>query len=345
MRVKYQMDEMKLAALLNQEYGIHVKDLVHIPWGTSAYSYRINCVNGDCYYLKLFDTANDKQRESAERLDFSLAITCKMYHEWIFRNLTYPIKTKDGRYKTIFNQTALVLFNFIEGLALKDASSSKETVTKIATLIAALHKATPKIKQKEVRQEKFDMWTHRWLVRNLSVLESTTTFDNPYKEELRELMLTHKEQILNYLNLLSSLHTSVKAIQKESVFCHGDLWAGNLIIHHDELFLIDWEYAVFAPPEFDLSNFISMDFEFFFSQYEEHFGQKVILHVDLIRFYSYRRRLDYLKHLINNILHRNTDETHYRMDLHDLSKYCLPELNSLEPMIRKIQNMLRHNII
>ncbi|MGA9172580.1 MAG: phosphotransferase [Thermoactinomyces sp.] len=339
------MDETILASILNQEYGIHLKDLIHIPWGTSAYSYRVNCVNGDCYYLKLYDTTDSKQRKSAERLDFSLAITWKMYHEGIFRNLTYPIKTKDGHYKVIFDQMVLVLFNFIEGITLKETLSSKETVEKIAKLVAMLHKATPNIKNEEARQEEFYIGTKKWLMRSLSVLESTTKFDNPYKEALQGVILTKKEEILNYLNLLSNLHSSVQAIQKERVFCHGDLWAGNIIISHDELFFVDWEYSVFSPPEFDLSNFISTDFEFFFRQYEKHFGQKVILHADLISFYSYRSKLNQLNHLITNILYRNTDKAHNEMDLDDISKYCFTELKSLESIIRETQSMLRQNII
>ncbi|MDR7076115.1 thiamine kinase-like enzyme [Neobacillus niacini] len=345
MRVKFKMDETMLAAALNQQYGIHVKDLFFIPWGTSAYSYRVNCVNGECYYLKLFDTTDSKQRNFAERIDFSLAITWKLYHEGVFRDLTYPIKTKDGHFKAVFNQTALILFNFIEGKTLKDTSTSKETIEKTAKLIASLHKATPKIDQNEAKQEQFYIGTQKWLMRSLSVLETKTKFDHPYKKALQELILTNKEKILNYLNLLRSLHASVITIEKERVFCHGDLGTGNIIIDHDEIFLIDWEYAVFAPPEFDLSCFISTDFEFFFRQYEKFLDQKVILHADLIKFYSYRSKLDQLNHLITNILYRNTDESHNGMDLEEITKYSLPELDRLGYLIDDIQSRLKENFI
>lgn len=339
------MDESILASILKKEYGIHVKDVTFIPWGTSAYSYKVNSVDGECYYLKLLDTANNKQRRATKRLDWYLPMTWNMYHKGIFRNLTYPIRTKDGRYYSSFDKAILILFTFIEGETAKNSSSWKATLEKIAKLVAKLHKATPVIEKNKIRKERFDTGPQPSLLRTLSVLESTAAFDNPYKEALQGLILPKKDHLLHFMDVFSSLQSTVDAIQKERVLCHGDLWAGNIIIHQNEVFFIDWESAVIAPPERDLSNYCGYGFEIFLKQYEAHIEKKVILHSDLLRFYLYRRRLTHLKHLIMNILFRNTTEAENKIDLDMISNYYTDTLDRIEPAIHKAQSLLKNNII
>jgi spectinomycin phosphotransferase len=345
MRVKYNIEESILASILKREYGIQVREFTFIPWGLSAYSYKVRASNGECYYLKLFDTTDDQQKRSAKLLDSYLPMTWKMYHKGIFRNLTYPIKTKDGRFKTRFKKIILVLFNFIEGTTLSKSSSRKDTLEKIAKAVAQLHHATPVIDTKKIRQEQFDKYPQEGLIRGLSVLESTTKFDNPYKEALQELILPRKENILHAMNAFSSLQSTVEAIQKERVLCHGDLWAGNIISHQDEIFFLDWEFAVISFPERDLINFIGNDFEFFFKQYEHHIGKKVILHSDLLRYYLYRRRLNHLQRTILNILFKNTNEVDNRSDLNMLTYYYADKLDSIESVITNTQGLLKDNMI
>lgn len=322
-----------------------MRELTFIPRGQSAYSYKVRASNGECYYLKLFDTTDDQQQRSAELLDSYLPMTWKMYHKGIFRNLTYPIKTKDGHFKTRFKKLILVLFTFIEGKTFSESSSRKDTVEKIAKVVAQLHDATPVINTKKIHQEQFGKYPQQDLIRDLSILESTTKWDNPYKEALQKLILPRKENILHALNVFSSLQSAVGAIQVERVLCHGDLWAGNIIIHQNEAFLIDWEYAIISSPERDLVNFIGNDFEFFFKQYESQIGKKVILHSDLLRYYLCRRSLNLLHRYVTNILFKNTSESDNRLDLQLISNSYTDKLDSIESVIAQTQSLLKDNMI
>lgn len=348
MRVKYNMDDSMLASILEQEYGIHVKNVSFIPWGTSAYSYKVSGVHGTCYYLKLIDMTDNKQRRAAARLDQYLPITWKMHHDGIFQNITYPIKTRDGRYYSSFKKTVLILFHFIEGLTLKESSAWKETLAAIAKMIGILHKAAPKIDTRTARQERFDIWHKRSLLQSLSDLESTKPFDSPYKEALQGFILPRKNEILQLLNRTQSLQASVRGIQKDRVFCHGDLWAGNIIRQGNELFFIDWESSLVAPPERDVSNFIGNGdhFEMFFRQYENSFGKQVILHSDLLRFYLYQRRLTHLAELMMNILYGSRNEIENQFDLQTISHfYTKNHLDRIDAAIAKVQSRLTNSII
>ncbi|PLS17540.1 hypothetical protein CVD28_11105 [Bacillus sp. M6-12] len=342
MREKYTIEDSKLAALLSHAYEIAVQKIDFIPLGTTAYSYKVHCVNGEIYYLKLFDTTNRKQKKAVKRLDLSLAVTWNLYHKEIFQNLTYPIKTKDGLYKLTNGHVVLVLFNFIEGTTLNEIAS-KENIEKTANMVAALHRATPKINKKELKEETFDIKTQKHLMEKLLVLESTAAFADPYRTRLQSLILSNKDKILDYLNLLNNLRTSAVKSCQDKVICHGDLWGGNIVVSGDELFLLDWEYALFAPPEFDLSYFLNEDFVKFFKHYENHFGKKVLLDGDLLRFYAYRRKFHYLNYLLSNILNRNTDKSHQEHDLAEAVN-CLKDMDSLGSDINEIRSRLSENI-
>ncbi|WP_103106987.1 phosphotransferase [Brevibacillus reuszeri] len=347
MRVKYNIDESVLASILNQEYEIHVKDITFIPHGTSAYSYKVIDHTGSCYFLKLFDTTDEHQKRSAQLLDSYLPMTWEMHPLGIMKNLTYPIKTKNGHYHTGFKEIVLILCNFVEGKTLKESSSSKETLDKIAKVVATLHKATPDIKNHRALQEQFHNGAQLGLKQCLTALESKTIIHNPYTEALKKLVLPKKEAISRLSDVLMELSSSVACIQTERVYCHGDLWAGNIIINQDELFLIDWEHSLLAPAECDLTYFIGdgKNFAFFFNQYENYFGKKVILYTDLLRYYLHRRMLTHLTHLMRNILYKNKKEADNQFDIDTIARYYIDKLDQIETVVKKVKSDLADHIV
>ncbi|MDF2680665.1 MAG: protein kinaselike protein [Brevibacillus sp.] len=347
MRVPYQIDDSRLASILRKEYGIQVREILFIPWGTSAYSYKVNAANGECFYLKLFDLADKRQSMATKNLDWYLPLTWKLYQNGIFRNLTYPIKTKNDSYYAAFKKALLILFNYIEGKTWKESAYSKEALEKMAILLASLHKATPQIGKKPARLEQFHSGPKHDVKKMFQALESPRAFPTLHQEALRDLILPRKELITGFLNVFLDMHAAVPLIKKEWMLCHGDLWAGNIITSQDELFLIDWEHATLAPPERDLSYFVSLgkDFELFFRRYESHFGQEVVLHADLIRFYTYRRKLTHFVFLLKNVLYRNKTEEENRLDLETISNYYTFSWDHAESAIEKAKNLLQSNIV
>lgn len=336
------IDDTVLTSVLHQEYGLKIKELIFIPMGTSAYSYEVHCKNGSRYYLKMFDTSNERQRQSTPHLDIYLRMTWKMYHHGIFPNLTYPIQTKDGEFKTTYHHLILVLFNFIEGTPLWDVwVYSTDLLDSMAKLIAAIHNTTPHIE--EACYESFDITFVQTITHRLSALESTVAWNVSWKKDVKQLMMSNKDRILEYTDMLRRLQLSVQSIQKEWVLCHGDLWGGNIIKHQGQFFLIDWETSVMAPPERDLFFYMEThhDFEFFFHQYEKYRGGNIKLHAALLRFYAYRRCLQN----INSSLGRLLDSHHVEEGTASVVDQNLTHLHCIESVVYRLQKKLSSKII
>ncbi|SDN67837.1 Phosphotransferase enzyme family protein [Paenibacillus sp. yr247] len=342
MEVKYRIEDNILLINLNKEYGIQIESIHFIPLGDSAYSYWVNCANGDRYYLKLFDHQNDRQIKSIELLQYYLPLTWQMYHQGLFRNITYPIKNQNGLFQTTFNDITTVLFNFIEGETLAEAYPfSKEILEDIAKSVATIQRITPFIDNTMLLVDTFDISFDADLKKCNSVLESTVTFENNIKQALREHILPKKEEILDLLNLLRKLRSVAITNKKEMVLCHGDIWGGNLIRHENELYFIDWESAIIAPPEFDLVGYIGEEFDVFFSSYEKHLGRSVTVNLELFRFYSYRHHLRNLTNWLMNILYRNTEEAQNENDLEMILCHCMNRWDSIEPKVRTVDAILQ----
>ncbi|MEK3889110.1 phosphotransferase [Bacillus sp. FSL K6-3431] len=342
MKVKYPIDDHVIINNLNNEYGMQVDSITFLPVGDSAYSYKVYDYNGERYFLKLFDHLHDRQRQSIERLEYYLLLTWKMYHQGIFKNITYPIKNQNSEYKTTFNNITIVLFNFIEGETLAEAYPfSKEIVKKVVKSMAAIHQIIDYIDPAHPLIETFDISFQFQLKKCITLLENTVTTENHIKLVLQERVLAEKEQIHSLLNLIRELQNVVAKDNKNNVLCHGDLWGGNLICHENELYVIDWESAIMAPPEYDLFNFIGKSFEIFFAAYQKQMGETVTLNANLLRFYSYRHHLRNLTNWLMNILYRNTEEAQNENDLDMILNHCMNRWDSIEENVRAVHSIMK----
>ncbi|MGM7723269.1 aminoglycoside phosphotransferase family protein [Metabacillus sp. Hm71] len=342
MKIKYMIDDQILIQHLHEEYGIHVVSVEFIPIGDSAYSYRVNGRNGVPYYLKLFDHKNDKQRKAVERLQIYLPLTWTLYHSGFLKNITYPIKKLNGEIKTTFNDLTFVLFPFIEGETLAEAYPfSKEMLNEIAKEMAAIHQVPKDIANSSIERETFDISFEADLLKCMSVLEGPATKESQILNSLRDQILVKKEHIIYILNLVRKLRILALNENKDKVLCHGDLWGGNLILQKNKLFIIDWETAIIAPPEYDLFGYIGEEFEAFLTSYQMQINHTVSLNLDLLRFYSYRHHLRNLANWLMNILFRNTDEAQNENDLDMIIHHCMNRWNSIEPNIIYAEKVIK----
>jgi thiamine kinase-like enzyme len=76
-----------------------------------------------------------------------------------------------------------------------------------------------------------------------------------YAHTLEELGSRHRDKLPRLLATAQELERAVGPI--EVVFGHNDLLAANFIDTGERLWLIDWDYAGFNSPLFDLANLAS----------------------------------------------------------------------------------------
>ncbi len=136
----------------------------------------------------------------------------------------------------IFHNKSIQVFKFVEGKTLnsEDIKNDIETVT---SLIKNVHKNLPKY----LIGQSVIFWVFHVIKNYINFLEKN---QSSYVNILPELL--KKSTILE--NLSSPF---------EIVFSHNDLLAANFIKDEKQIWLIDWEYAGFNTPLFDLGGLAS----------------------------------------------------------------------------------------
>ncbi len=342
MKIEPDIDKAALAERVHQEYGIHIESLTFVPRGEVAYGYIAHCPDGDRYFLKLLNDSRLAQI-GVRHINLYLPLTWNLHSKGLLPNVSYPIKTRKGDLKTDFDGQPLALFNFIDGEVLGcDSPLSDGILIKLAGLVGILHRSTPDIGIEFTNVEYFGIPFEDDLLNGLGVLERITGRDNQGKQELRELLLPRKDEILGYLDRLKELQKLARAIGKEKVLCHTDLHGDNLIMDYQEnLHILDWEGAMLAPPEHDLFFFAWEDrfIDVFLANYEREFGP-VSLDSSVFGFYYYRRNLEDLTDWIVRVLYENTNEEQNRSDLDGIVEDCISGWPYIETTIEKIHAKL-----
>lgn len=341
MKTRYNTNMHQFQAILAEEYEIKVDKMQFIPMGDSAYSYEMTDVNGNKYYLKLFDHQNDRQKNSLRRLISILPITQRFYDEGIFTNTARPIQNKLGWFTTVQEKFTIILFNFIEGSSLAEAYPfSKHILERLGKTMASIHKTVKYIEPGTALADSFDLSFEPELRKCLSMLENPHTMTENIKV-LQEQVLTRKQKIISILTELPALCDREMKQNKNKVWCHGDLWGGNLIQRGKELYVIDWESACIAPAEFDLFNYLGSNFNILFTAYQKHMEQTIKLNPDLLRFYSYRHHLRNLTDWLKNILLRNSEKAQNENDLDMIAHHCLNRLDAIESSVAAVEKQPR----
>lgn len=340
MKTEPTIDKTALVETVRREYGPEIERLTFVPVGWVAYCYIADCVGGERYFLKLDNNSGEIPYAASNR-DFYLPLTYELCTQRILPHVACPVRTRTGQFTASFAEYVLILFDWIEGETVGFGDLSDDILMKLARLVGILHKSASQIELEHPFYERFDIAFEDNLVNSFDVLEHITSNDRWGKRELRELFLPRQDEILDHLRRLKELQTLAKATGKEMVVCHTDLHGGNLMTDaQGNLYILDWENAMIAPPEHDLFFWAGYDYfwDSFLLIYEREFGP-ASLDSDVFGFYYYRRNLEDLIDLALRILYRSTDYEQDGEDLHWVSE-CMSGWPSLETTIRKIEAKL-----
>lgn len=143
MKTPLAVHEEMLPALLATGWGVEVASrLLFIPMGDSAYSYRVEAVTGERYYLKVVDRRTGAARRLAASVRrFSLPLQrylAELELEDIAAPL--PLPARGGSPAHEYGGLFLALYSFIEGKTLSEAyPMSAELVERIGRALGRLH--------------------------------------------------------------------------------------------------------------------------------------------------------------------------------------------------------------
>ena len=140
--------------------------------------------------------------------------------------------------EVIYSAPGVLVMNFIRGRTLSSKDVKREeTLRKILSLIGRCHRHMPA----HIRGSANLFWVFQ-VLRN-------------YAATLRDDDNRLAAQLPRLIEIADRLEDAVGTIQL--VFGHNDLLAANFIDDEDRLWLIDWDYAGFNSPLFDLANLAS----------------------------------------------------------------------------------------
>lgn len=140
--------------------------------------------------------------------------------------------------EVVYNEPGILVLRFVEGKVFGEADvRDPANLTRILPLLKACHRDLPK----HLRGPALIFWVFH-VIRD-------------YGHSLVAGNSRHLEKLPRLLEINESLEAAVGRI--DLVFGHNDLLPANLIDDGQRLWLIDWDYAGFNSPLFDLANLAS----------------------------------------------------------------------------------------
>jgi thiamine kinase-like enzyme len=137
--------------------------------------------------------------------------------------------------EVVHAEAGILVLCYIDGKTLAEEDVRQpDTLAKIVPLIRLCHTEMPR----HVRGPILMFWVFHVL--------------RDYAHTLREGNSRHMRKLSGLMNTASELERAVGPI--EVVFGHNDLLPANFIDDGERLWLIDWDYAGFNSPLFDLAN-------------------------------------------------------------------------------------------
>ena len=332
MKTEIISDKELLKNYISENYGINVERMKHLPIGEVAHSYIMSSTDQRKFFLKIYPPSR-LVTKNIDTLEASHHIAHSLYHHEGIDQITYPLQTKTGEYKSIFEDSFLVVWSFIEGhMATEKQRKQDGFLEGLANLLGRIHNSTSNLNLDKVAKFNFDLKFRRDLL--LSIKEATACTDSKDKNynKLQKLIKKHMSTILETLVYLEGLSQKLKEQEKtDFVICHSDPIIHNIIVGEDKkLHLVDWDGATLAPFEQDIWFYLCDDkYELFVKKYKETRNIEK-LNEDIVVFLFYERTLADLTDWIYRILFEETTRAQIKSDFKGLEEDSWPVLTNIK---------------
>jgi len=317
MKFEPALNKPALMETIQQVYGYPFSSLLFLPEGMVGWHYLADCANGKRAFVTLLPDTH-MARLQIQRLDFTLALTTRLYESDLFTAQPAVYRTRVGKLKANFQGRPLILYEYIAGKNLAGVQPYPiEILRSLGRLTAQLHRATSTVGMEVPYFEQFHLPFEEPLLTCLSELEQVPDDARPGLVELRDVILPRRETLLDLLSRLHKLGETCRLLNPPMVLVHTDMTPHNILnTSQSELFIVDWEGIMLAPAEHDLFIFAGEGFSTLLSAYCQE-AREPSLHPELFAYYFHRRNLEDIAEFIISILHENTtaEEDRFELDL------------------------------
>ena len=321
-------------------YGLAVEEIAFVPVGYVAVCYALRCPDGARYFLKLWpDTATG--RWSSAQQAIILPLVRAIYDRCVYRRVAYPLVTRDNVLWTTFQGDRYAVFPFLPGQHAPIVDWPLAFADEYARTLAAIHRGTALLEDILPPRETYDLSFEPDLRASLPAIAAIGPQARPGLQALRDLMAARGEDALAQLERLRALQSRVRTLPGPAVLCHTDLAGDNILVDDEgRLFLLDWDGAVVATPEYDLKEAVGGDFGHFVAVYLAAGGAQPLA-VDRFAFYLLRRYLEDFSARVVNVLHHNTTPEQDEDDLEGIEVWGIDRWNQLDAKLVTIRTALR----
>lgn len=233
-----------LIELLKTQYALDNPQLTFLALGADPHTYTYKVQDDQAtYFLKL---------RSANFSEVSLALPAFL-KKLGAPHIVAPIETTDKTLWSHLDTFTCILYPYVMGTPANEALLTPAQWNSFGDTLKHIHDVEiPNYLRRMLTTEKYaSIWTDALRV-YLSELESAT-FKDEISQELVAFMHEKIAEVTTLVETVERLALQMKELRLNPVLCHGDLYAGNLLVTNtDEFFIIDWDTACLAPKERDL---------------------------------------------------------------------------------------------
>lgn len=293
---------MSLLETIRTQYGIHPTEIRPIQGGWSAEAFLMQNMERQ-WLLKIYDTTRPSAQPWIRRMDGYLPLLAWLCRQEEFQGrVPRPIPTMRGDWTVEEAERILLVYAYIPGETIGERALTHPQIDALADLLAALHSIPIDSIPPDIHglEEDLSLSFCHSLEQQLQHLDQAPL-------ALRDILRPYAPFLRTAAAHTLRLRDAARVHRKTICLCHSDPHNWNLV-QGDELALLDWEGACFAPPEADLFWFAG---EPFFARLLARYEEKrpgFRLDAEMLLFYRLRRRIEDIEAFIAQWLLENPDE-------------------------------------
>lgn len=242
---KPDLNDEKIIACLQGEYGLHITQIAFLPLGADLNTavYRVVAEDGTVYFLKL------------RRGEFNQAsVTVPKYLGGLgIKQIIPPLTTQMGQLWANLTPFKAILYPYVEGHNGFEINLSDQQWIEFGSALKRFHTADiPSAITSGIQREKFSpKW--RDIVKIFLERIKQETFEESVAAEMAVFLKAKGDETLELVERAERLAQILQEQPLEYILCHADIHGWNLLIDiHGALYMVDWDTLIFAPKERDL---------------------------------------------------------------------------------------------
>ena len=248
------LEDAALCAAVRDGWGLNAVAAEYLPAGFGSHHWIVSAADGGRRFVTVDDLGSREflggDRAAAfDGLTRAFAVA-QVLHDRGLDWVVSPLSRADGGVlRWLDERHSIAVFPWVDGTASSAYGSDAERVDVLA-LLGELHRSGEPVRTL-ARSETFELPDRVDLEAGLLALDERWT-GGPYSDPTRLLLREHAGEVQRLLADYDRLAEQASRDRSSWTITHGEPHSRNVLRTHRGLRLIDWDTALFAPPERDL---------------------------------------------------------------------------------------------